>query len=87
MVMGRILRILGGAELVKEYDTLEKMHKHTPWFRTLVGHYSKILDGFWSGMDAAAGRFLTHCSAIITREREVNRKGQRETMRDISRTS
>ena len=79
MVMERILGILGGAELVKEYEKIEKMHKHTPWFRTLVGKYSKILEGFWSVMHAAAGRFLTHCSAMVIKDRD----GYREKKRDF----
>lgn len=62
--MERILGILGGAELVKVYKKLEKVHKHTPWFPTLVGQYSKILKGFESGIFAAADRFLTECRAM-----------------------
>ena len=83
MVMERILGILGGAELVKEYEKIEKMHKHTPWFRTLVGKYSKILEGFWSGMHAAAGRFLTDCSAMVIKDRDGYRERERETMSEI----
>ena len=62
--MERILGMLGGAELVEVYKKLEKVHKHTPWFPTLVGQYSKILKGFESGIFAAADRFLTECRAM-----------------------